>query len=323
MITIPQLVLTGYYLYAADDKTRNEYLELPMWRRQLFMNVKIGDVWVPFPRAFAPGYIFGALPEQIMVHEYGGYKPEPKNAWAEMVKGAANSVSPIFDWSKAINPLVKSMIENITNYSFFAEHPIYSPDKANLPASERSNTYTSETAKILGDVFNFSPAMIDETVQNMTGNLGKYFVQASDKAISTVRGLEGKPVSEKPSSLSDTPSVNGFVERDPAGANSGSVQEFYEHYDNVSQIHNQLKDLDGKEASDFEKANRTDLAQFEAFKAAHKEISALQKENREVYGSTTMNGDQKSARMQRINDQITAVARQANMGYANTTKRGK
>lgn len=319
VITVPQVMMAGYYLYAADNKTRQEYLELPMWRRQLFMNIKVGDHWVPIPRPFAPGYIFGALPEQIMVHEYHGYHPEPKNAWFEMMKGAANSVSPIFDWSKAMPPIFKAAIEDITNYSFFAEHPIYDPDMRKLPPSERANTFTSESAKALGSLFNFSPAMIDETVQVMGGNLGKYAMELGDYGIDKVHELEGMKVAQKPSDLSNVPFVRGFVERDPSGNSSESAQEFYNSWDEVSQQHAKLNSLTGKDQSSYAKENRAALDQYEMLKDAHKQISGLNKDAKAVYANTSMSGDLKQNRLEKINNQITDIARKANIQYRKST----
>ena len=71
LITMPQIMIAGYYLFAADEQTRKEYLNLSDFRRSAAMNVKINGQWIPIPRAFAPGFVFGALPEFAMIHFSG------------------------------------------------------------------------------------------------------------------------------------------------------------------------------------------------------------------------------------------------------------
>lgn len=323
MLTIPQLVLTGYYLYAADDKTRQEYLDIPEWRRAMFMNMKVGDRWIPIPRPFLPGVIFGAIPEMTAIHEYNHYRPEAQSAWLSMASSLMEGSSPVSDISAVLPTPVKAFLENQTNYNFFMGRNIYSPDKDKLPASQRENTYTSETAHDLGAMFNISPAKIDNTVADMSGSLGRALMQLSDKGIDTVRSMEGKPVAQKPTDIADNPLVGGLVERNPEGMSSESVQEFYNHYNEASQAHAGQKELKGEDLKNFQDENKVPLAEYDALNAAHKEMSELNKHSKEIAKNTSMDGDRKAAIMQRINEQISNVAKQANMGYANTTKRGK
>lgn len=322
MLTVPQLVLTGYYLYAADDKTRQEYLDIPEWRRAMFMNVKVGDRWLPIPRPFLPGVIFGAIPEMTAIHEYNHYRPEAQSAWLSMASSLMEGSSPVSDISAVLPTPVKAFLENQTNYNFFMGRNIYSPDKDRLPASQRENTYTSETAHDLGAMFNVSPAKIDNTVADMSGNLGKALMQLSDKGIDTVRSMEGKPVAQKPTDIANNPLVGGLVERNPEGMSSESVQEFYNHYNEASEAHAGQKELQGADLKKFQDENRPQLSQYDALNSAHKELSDLNKQSKAIATNTNMDGDTKAAAMQRINEQISNVAKHANMGYANTTKRG-
>lgn len=316
-ITLPQLMLTGYYLYGADQKTRDEYLEFPSWRRALFSNIKIGNQWVPVPRFFAPGYLFGSLPEQMMVHAYNGYHPEPQNAWLEMLRGAANSVSPIFDWSRAMNPLFKSAIEDITNYNFFAGHAIYPQYLDKLPAAQRKTTYTSETSQALGKIFNFSPAEIDETVRNMAGGMGQYALQLSDMGIDAANRAAGKQVPQKPSAqLSDVPGIKGFAERSPSGYQSASATEFFNNFDRLQQLHGSIKGLANEDMADFQKQNAVDLEQYKPMLAAEKEMSSQNKQIKAILADPNMNGDEKTKQIQQLQDNITQIAKRSNIQYS-------
>lgn len=319
-VTIPQLVLTGYYLYGADDKTRDEYLNLPEWRRSVSMNVKIGDKWIPLPRYFAPGFVFGALPEKMMIWAYGGNHPEIKNFWLSMMAETATSVSPVFDWTRAINPIVKSVLENITNYSFFMQRPLYSGDLQKTAPANQFNQYTSETAKMLGKLFNFSPTEIDNTIYDMSAKVGKYATQLSDQGINVARRAAGQPVNEKPTRATDNPIYGGLIEETPRGTGTQSFTEFREHMNEAAQAHNEMRELKGADAANFQHDNARLLAAYPQINAMQTQVNRLQKEIRDINRNTNISGNDKTDRINAISDQITRLVEGANLRYRAMTQ---
>lgn len=320
LITAPQILLTGYYLFGADEKTRDEYLNFPDWSKSTFMHIKFGDTWVPIPRAFAPGFIFGALPEKIMIHMMAKDAPELKNFWLRQMAETITSVSPVFDWSKALPPFIKSSLENITNFSFFRQRPLFSKDLEKTLPADQYNQYTSETAKVLGKMFNLSPAKIDNTVEDMTAQIGKYGLQLSDAGMRAARHAEGQPVSEPVKRASDNPLYGKFIAETPAGSNTEAYAEFQEHLNDSTQEHNHLKQVEGtKEGSDYQKENARDLAAYPSINAANRQISEIMKQIRTTNSNVNMTSDQKKQIDERLNNQITKISESANMRFRQAT----
>ncbi len=124
-ITMPSVILAGYYLYAAPEDERQEYREIPQWQKDMFWVFKSGDTWVRYPKPFSLGYIFGSVPERFLAWMGTEDMQEGQKFWLDIVKGVVGSVSPIYDPSAVIPPLVKVAIESTANYNFFQGRPIY------------------------------------------------------------------------------------------------------------------------------------------------------------------------------------------------------
>ena len=237
--TLPQMMLTGYYLYGADDKTREEYLQIPSELRFAAANIKIGDHWVPIRRPFALGYIFGSMPEQMMIHNYSNGRPEANDFYSNMIGGLMKSAGFVTDPTEAIPPMFKSMLEGMTNHNLYFNSSLYPDYKKELPAYARTNNGDTDFAKWLGKELNMSPAVIDNTISEMSGNLGKWMVTKLDAAGIEIDTLEGKKVSEPPSGFENSTMSHGLIDKQPIGFNSQSVQQFYERFDKANEAHKQ------------------------------------------------------------------------------------
>lgn len=314
-ITVPSMMLTGYYLYEADDQTRKEYLEIPQWQKDIAWPVKINGEWKRYPKPFTYGFIFGSIPERMLLWMYDGNKPQGESAFHDIVKGLAGSVSPVNDWSAIIPPLAKMAIEDVSNYNFFTGRTIYPSWMDSLTPEKRANKYTSETAKLAGEKLGLSPALIENTVTGSLGGSGKYLLDAGDKIINGAKEFNGEKVAEKPITASDLPLLKGFAIRRPAGYRSNSAAEFFNNYEQAAQQHAVLNGLDGKEQSEYQKANQKTLAQYGELSAAYKEMKGLQKEADAIYDHKTMKAEDKVKRINHLEDQITNVARSANLKY--------
>lgn len=318
MWTIPQMLLTGYYLYAADDKTRKEYLELSGERRFAAMNVKIDGHWIPFPRAFTPAYIFGSIPEQIMIHLYGKGAPEPESFFGNMASGLIKSIGFLGDPSASIPPVIKALVEGKINYNlYFASH-LYPTYKENMPPPLRTNNSDTDVAKWIGEKLNVSPAAVDNFIQETTGNLGKYLTQKFDAVGRDIDLAEGKKVAVPPSGFENSAMSNGIIEKQPIGFNSQDVQTFYDRYDKASEAHNQYTSLkdDGEAQAAFRKSNAEELRAYDNLQGFHKELAELNKEIKNIRNSTSLNGDQKQTKIDRLSEQMTTIANHANAQYS-------
>lgn len=324
-ITIPSLMLSGWYLYQADDDRRQAYLEIPQWRKDAFWVVPSGsgpNDFAYYPKPFTYGYIFGSIPERLMLYMYGGNKPEGKSAYLEILEGLAGSVSPINDWSAVIPPLLKTYIEDITDYNFFMDKPIYPKWMGDLVPEKRAQSFTSDTSKLLGHYLNISPAEIDNTVNGLGGGTGKYGLQAGDMILRGVKELNGQDVPAKPVGPEDLPLLRGFISRAPIGYNSNSVKNFFSTYDDLREISKTASSLKGEDKGQYNEENAQKIEQFKMMDGFFKNIKGVQKQIDVIYQDTQMSGKEKTEALIPLQQQITDIAREANSTYKETIKNG-
>lgn len=246
-ITIPSLLL---YLL---NRREEDYFELPRWRRDLFWCFKINGVWWQIPKPFILGQIFGSVPERFM--EY--LDRRDAKAFDELGRSLIDAASPVSgDQASGLLPTaIKPLIENETNWNFFLQRNIVPEGRTDLVPAAQYGRYTSETAKVLGKWFNYSPAKIDNLVTGYFGGSGRYGLQAMDMLVNQIRRAEGRAVAGKrPAELADYPLLRGFVARDPVGSQAQSIQDFYEHVSRVGSLYTTyrryLNEGDTAEAND-------------------------------------------------------------------------
>lgn len=321
-VMIPQMMITGYYLYAADDETRHEYLNIPDFDRSIAMTVKIGDTWKKLPRAFAPGFVYGALTEKLMVWLYSQSHddaPKMKDFWLRTLGEAATSVSPAFDWTRAITPLFKSWMESTMNYSLFMRRPLFTGDMTKMAPADQINQYTTETAKLVGKLFDISPINVDNTVYDMSGKAGRYAMQLTDMAINSARRAQGQPVNEREARPADSPLYGGLVMDVPRGTSAESYQEFLSNLHEAQQAHNHVTQLKGPDIGAFTKENHQVLAAYGHINAVNSQINELQKQIRDTNKDTNLAGHDKTTKINHLQDTIGRIVEGANKAYRATT----
>ena len=319
-ITMPSVILAGYYLYAAPEDERQEYLEIPQWQKDMFWVFKSGDTWVRYPKPFSLGYIFGSVPERFLAWMGTEDMQEGQKFWTDIVKGVVGSVSPIYDPSAVIPPLVKVAIESTANYNFFQGRPIYPDWMDDLPPEERKTKGTSEVAQELGDLLKVSPAKIDNALRGSLAGSAQYLTDAGDFIINEVRKWNGEEIPADPTSPVDDPLIRAFTMRFPTGGVAESTQTFYESANLATQASNKLKNLKGDERAEYREKNRAIIQATPFFKASTKVIRKLNKRRNLIYENLVMTGEEKEKELRVIDDMILARARQANERYAQYIK---
>lgn len=318
-LTAPSLMIAGYYLYGADEKTRKEWLELSI------NHIAEGRVyfhyngeWRYIPTPYAIGYLFSGLPQLALRSLHEGNPDDGRAVWEHLMKGFVGAVSPVQDWSAVIPPTIKTAIEDITNFDFYRGRSIYSKFKEgdNVLQKDKTNSYDTETAKAVGNLFNVSPALIDHTIYGLFGGTGGYALKASDAAINGVRRARGEVVPEKPRTGADIPLVAAFTSRSPEGTRSNSYQGWQQHYLDVQAIASHLKNLPASpEKAEYQKDNARALAQLPQQKSAAKVIENRLKQIRAITLDPHMSSEQKTDHISVLEKEITRVARNSNNQY--------
>ena len=308
-ITFPSLLITNYYLYEADDDEREEYLNIPQWMKDTHWVFKTKNGWKRIPKPFAPGYIFGTIPEKFMVWMYEGNKPQGKNLALEIGKGALSSLSPINDPSALLTPLPKLGVELAANFDFFTGRQIYPDYLDGLEPELRKTRATSELAKEIGKAFNISPIMIDQTLESLIPNTERYVKAAGDKIINEVKKFNDIEVSEKTKSGMNNPVIRSFLVSDPSSPSSQYVSNMFDIAYEVSKKVNSAKEYKGRKLRTYRKDN---AIYFEFEKTIAKSVRRyrkLNKQKKEMLDSTVLSSEEKTKREEQFNTRLFKISK--------------
>tara|TARA_R110002126_G_scaffold221936_1_gene367100 strand:- start:64 stop:4425 length:4362 start_codon:yes stop_codon:yes gene_type:complete len=311
-ITMPSILITGYYLYGASEEEKQEYLEIPQWQRDTFWVFKSGGEWRRIPKPFSLGYIFGSTPERFLMWMDSEGITDGKKFWLDTVKGLSKSVSPVPSATSLLPPSLRVGIESITNYNFYQGRSIY-PDWMNdLSPEKRKTKGTSETSIALGKQLNMSPALVENALRGTFASSADYITDAGDYILNSVKEWNGEEIPEKPTSPMDIPIVRAFTVREPTGNVSDSVRVFYDLLQESKYYNSDLDDLKGKEKSKYKQDNVVMGKSYNTIKRSAKSIAKLNKSRNKIYENVAMDGDTKRDRLKILDDKILYYARRAN-----------
>lgn len=296
-ITLPSILL---YMHNRDDE---RWKEIPQWQKDLFWIVMTKEHIYRIPKPFELGILFGSVPERVL--EYMDNK-DPllfENLRQSIMSGATPGFIPT-----GILPV----IENTANYSFFMDRQIVPESKTDLPAEAQYTQYTSETAKELGKVLQYSPAKIDNLLHGYFAGLGNYAVQALDEVL---KGTNITNPAERPQrKLEDLPLIKAFTIREPIGSGSESVSRFYREADAARASLTYYKDLvknGEKEEAQRYAAEHTDIVLSPYYETIRRQLSAIAKARTQVLDSRTMGAAEKREKVDKIDRLETDLAAKA------------
>jgi hypothetical protein len=316
-ITMPSLLIAGYYLFGAPEEERKEYLEIPQWQKDMFWVFKKDGVWMRYPKPFSLGFIFGSVPERFLAWTANEGIKDGAEFWGDLVKGVVGSVSPIYDPSAAIPPLIKVAIEDITNYNFFQGRRIYPDWMDDLAPEERKTKGTSETAVEVGKLLGVSPAKVDNTLRGLIAGSSRYVTDAGDFIINKVKEYNNEEIPEKPTTPTDTPLIRAFTMQFPSGSRAESTQEMYDLLQLGRQAKNTWETLEGDERQKFREENKVILSSLSALESSAKQMAKLNKRRNKIYEDLFMSGSDKEAELRILDDQILERARMGREVFLN------
>ena len=283
-ITVPSLVL--WYLNKDDPR----YQELPQWQKDIFWVIPGKDTLYKIPKPFELGILFGTVPERMMQFMYD--KEKGRNGPG--FKGLGSSI-----WENLAPSIIPTgflpLAEWLSNYSFFLNRNIVPLSQSKLPDRQQYGPYTSYLARKVGDAFNLSPRKIDNTIQDVGGNLAAVGNSIIDKAA----GLAEKRPAKR---WSEAPGVRGFTAT--PYASSDSVQRLRDDYSQQEKLFNEFK-------MTRQKPEGYDAAKYVRYKNAMDAMQRTYKAQKKVMDSERLSSEEKRERIDRIKMQQTNIARRA------------
>ena len=303
-VTLPSVMLAGYYLYGAPEDERKEYLEIPQWQKDLFWVYKADGEWRRSPKPFTLGYVFGSVPERFMNWMATENIEDGKKFWFDLVVSTVGSISPVYDPSAIVPTLPKIIAESVTNYNFFQGRSIYPDFLDDLPPEERKAMYTSQTAIEIGKILGVSPALVDNALRGTIAGSADYVTDAGDFIINQVKEWNGEAIPERPTSIMDIPVIRAFSMRPPTGSGAQSVNTFYDLAQEAKQIKNKMRDLTGDDRQNYREKN---LVMAKTLPYIESNMNIIKEANRRrnaVYENMVMTSDQKAEELRRLDDMI-------------------
>lgn len=283
-ITVPSLVL--WYLNKDDPR----YQELPQWQKDIFWVIPGKDTLYKIPKPFELGILFGTVPERMMQFMYD--KEKGRNGPG--FKGLGSSI-----WENLAPSIIPTgflpLAEWLSNYSFFLNRNIVPLSQSKLPDRQQYGPYTSYLARKVGDAFNLSPRKIDNTIQDVGGNLAALGNSIIDKAA----GLAEKRPAKR---WSEAPGVRGFTAT--PYASSDSVQRLRDDYSQQEKLFNEFK-------MTRQKPEGYDAAKYVRYKNAMDAMQRTYKAQKKVMDSERLSSEEKREWIDRIKMQQTNIARRA------------
>lgn len=214
---------------------------------------------------------------------------------AEWMNNAIMDNMPADEVSGLVPNALAPLIENAVNKDFYYNTDIVkSYDEQNLPNSEQYYEYNSQLAILLGKIFNYSPAKIDNAISGYFGGLGTQVTGTIDFALGKM-GISN----QKPEMGAESNSIGKrFVVN--VNSNSASLDEIYNRQTELTKKSNSEKGLTEEEDSELKK-----------IKNATTNISKINKQIKEIKKDLTINGKQKAEQIKELQKQRTDLAREA------------
>jgi|GEM_PF-617979 len=283
-ITVPSLVL--WYLNKDDPR----YQELPQWQKDIFWVIPGKDTLYKIPKPFELGILFGTVPERMMQFMYDKEKGRNGPGFKGLGGSIMGNLLP-----SAIPTGLLPAIEWISNWSFFMGRNIVPLSQSKLPDRQQYGPYTSYLARKVGNAFNLSPRKIDNTIQDVGGNLAALGNSIIDKAA----GLAEKRPAKR---WSEAPGVRGFTAT--PYASSDSVQRLRDDYSQQEKLFNEFK-------MTRQKPEGYDAAKYVRYKNAMDAMQRTYKAQKKVMDSERLSSEEKRERIDRIKMHQTNIARRA------------
>ena len=288
---------------AAMNNEDERYQELADWDKDANWHFWLGDDHIRIPKPFELGIIFGTFPER-MLHYGTGAQPA-----SDLGKAVGHAVFNTL----ALNPipqLALPLAEVAFNKSFFRGTDIENMSDENKLKEDRYNAYTSDTAKLAGQItkyFGVSPKQVEHLVHGYTGTIGGYVLSISDVIARQMLGIEK---AETP--ISRYPVIKAFYQGDAPKTSTKFQQEFYDALKAANQAYGSYKRAAEEGNTERQQAlleaNSDKLRSRVQLNRLQRQISALNKQAEIVNRNQSLDGAQKR-------EQLDDIARRKNALY--------
>lgn len=212
---------------------------------------------------------------------------------AELVQSAIMDNMPADSVTGLVPNMVAPVVENAINKDLYYNSDIVKSYDLELPDSEQYYDYNSQLAIWLGQLFNYSPAKIDNLISGYFAGLGTTVTDIMDYTL----GKLGITAEQPEMGAEDNAVAKRFIVN--VNSNSASVDEVYNLKTELT------KKKNGGTITTEEKQQLEDVTN------ATSEMAKLNKQIKEIKKDLTMSGEEKAEQIKLLQQQKTDTARKA------------
>ena len=282
------LTLASLALWALN-KDRDEYKELEDWDKRTYHHFWIGDNHFRIPKAFEVGAMFSTLFEAaadaMSDNEEIGYFTDTLLATAKD--------------TFALNPLpqlIRPMIEQWGNKSFFTGRPIESEALKRLKPGHRYEPWTSETARLAGK-FGISPKRFESIIRGYFAGFGMFLLGISDAFVYRIGDFPERPAMR----IDDYPLSGRFWKQREPAQYTKYMTRFYDTMTEIDQlvatVNNYMRTGNFEAAKELAESNKRKLSLKPAYRSVRGQLSKINAQMKAVMMSTSLSSDEKRDRM--------------------------
>lgn len=212
---------------------------------------------------------------------------------SELIQSAIMDNMPADSVTGLVPNMVAPVVENAINKDLYYNSDIVKSYDLELPDNEQYYDYNSQLAIWLGQIFNYSPAKIDNLISG-------YFAGLGTSVTNVIDWISGK-MGLSPEEANMGAENNAVGKRFFVNVNSNSQS--------VDDVYTLKTELKKKENGDTITADETQ--QLNALEEATTNMAKLNKQIKEIKKSMTLSADEKAEQIRVLQEQKTDVARQA------------
>lgn len=254
-------IATPSVLLALSNWGDEDVQNVPKAQRDIFWIVPMGEgaskVLLKIPKPFEAGVLFGSTLERtvefcmdVMNDKNGGdVEQTMKDAYAGLGASLLDATTP-----NMIPTAMVPILENWANKSTYTGGPIVPAWMQNVVPEERSTEYTSQTSRMLArtigympgvkDMFDYSPAKIDNLIRGWGGGLGTFVLGMLDDVYEAAGMVPDVSMPER--DWTEIPGVKGFFVRYKDSLSKEPIRQFYDMAQRAKELQGTLKLMSGR-----------------------------------------------------------------------------
>jgi hypothetical protein len=291
------------YLLHEWNKTQPAYDNVPAWRRDIFYNVAvpehvpgIGGLVLSMPGPFEWKLFYSALPRRLFEWLDDTAPELMADLWDSLQRGLGVNVIPT---------LFQPMLETAMNWDPFRDRPIVPRGMEDIGAEEQVGARTSEVAKQIGKLIEYSPLKIEHLIRGYTGTVGADLSHALDAV------LREEDWGEAPTpTLADRAVLRGFVTRAP-NLNADAIERFYHYHARAveaKRTHDRIE-RQQRDPADWDRRHAWELALYPSLERQARRFAQLRRELVDIERDPSLSGDLKRERLDALAGQMIDAAR--------------